>query len=429
MIRHRKIYVGGLVALLGGMAALLTGSTPPSGASRVVLGVIRTEPAEGHTRTQPWPPTERRGWQAVGQGGLVLWPAAQIGWGMFFLWPHAHYLSWVMETSNGGRTWNIRPTPRIRWEAMTASPSNVNLLGQPLRQATSTQLVWLRTRDGGHRWTRTTFHTPGKMSVAAIVDQVMPDPPTTVFPRAGFPALGLLTNGGAFWWTQTGHQWHTRWPATDKITAIAPAPHGMEAIAGETAEHQPWMEFLGVGSHERILPSSLLSLPTEIVGMDWLTAHDGWIWSTTGLWRTTNGGKSWIALGTFDQPGLKDAQFFSQHYPVGWVHMATSTEGWAATNPFELGGAWQALWRTTTGGKTWERVPIPHALTHYRAGHVLLPFDGFDIAAQRPSGALTLWMGPDDASFSATPERIWTNDWGKHWHRARTPVQLSGPYD
>ncbi|MCL4521095.1 MAG: hypothetical protein M1415_05840 [Firmicutes bacterium] len=415
--------IGVSVAVLGAAATFLTGDTSYHALPMTAFASERTQYALGHIRTQAWPPALQRGRQAISQGGPVLWPAAQIGWGMFWMWPHAHYLSWVMETTNGGHTWSIRPTPRIQWEAMTASTSTVNLLGQPMKQAISTQLVWLRTTDGGHCWTRTALHTPGKMSVDDVIDQTTPDPATTVFPRAGFEALGVLTDSGALWWTQTGYQWHTIWPRTNKITAIASDPKGAEAIAGETAQHQPWMEWLQVASRGRVSTSKMVSVPSIIVGMDWSTARDGWVWSSTRLWRTTNGGKTWMAIKTW--PGTKDANIS----PVAWVHMVTSTTGWAATAPFELGDAWQKLWRTTNGGKTWKRVSIPYALTHYRAGHVILPYDGFDIAAQHHPGALTLWMGPDNASFSATPERIWTSDWGRHWYRARVSLRLSGPYD
>jgi len=415
--------IGVSVAVLGAMATLLAGYTFYHASPIPASASERTQDAWGQTRMQTWPPALQRGREAISQGGPVLWPTAQIGWGMFWLWPHAHYLSWVMETTNSGHTWSIRPTPRIQWEAMTASASTVNLVGQPMRQATSTQLVWLQTTDGGHRWTRTTLQTPGKISVYAVVDQTTPNPATTVFPRSGFQALGVLTDGGAFWWTQTGRQWHTLWPSTNRITAIADDPKGGEVIAGETAQHRPWMEWIHVASHTQVSTSKAVSVPSVIVGMDWLTPLDGWIWSRTRLWRTTNGGTTWRAIQTW--PERKDAN----SSPVAWVQMDTVTTGWAATNPFDLGDAWQQLWRTTNGGMTWKLVQIPYALTHYRAGRVMLPYDGFDIAAQRNSGAVTLWMGPNNASFSAKPERLWTSDWGTHWHRARVSYRLSGPYD
>jgi len=150
--------------------------------------------------------------------------------------------------------------------------------------------------------------------------------------------------------------------------------------------------------------------------MDWLTTQDGWIWSATRLWRTTNGGSTWTALGAW--PGTQWHNLFALGYPLGWVHMVSKTEGWAATDPFELGDAWQTLWRTTTGGRTWERVPVPQL--HYEQPNFIGHLVGFYIAAERSSQELTLWMGPETpADGGATPQRIWTNDWGIHWHRAR----------
>ena len=236
----------------------------------------------------------------------------------------------LKHTTNGGKTWDFWYTPRIAWSQVAAiGAQSVSLLGERLPKPQALHphapLIWLHTTNGGGVWTRWMLTNPPLGHSIRT---------TAIFPRTGFQALGV-SQDGYLWWTRTGTRWHTLWPSSDQVLTVAPIPGSGEAVAVKTSAHTTWIGTVAIPSRGPIVSGAWHRAPALIQGMDWLNRQDGWMWSSTRIWRTTNGGATWTALGVWSHQHLPPLEYrlldyFCAHpeqlitFPtlisVGWNH-------------------------------------------------------------------------------------------------------------
>ena len=260
--------------------------------------------------------------------------------------------------------------------------------------------IWSQTSNGGATWTRWVMRLPPGAATAA-------NDVTAVFPHPGFDAMGL-SEDGQFWWSRAGGPWETIWPKTDHVTAVAILPGVGESVALKTATGTTELRRITVGSTGRVSMDSVRSPPDPVNGMDWLTSRNGWTWSSSQIWKTTKGGQSWTVLGRIPRgPRLS---------PITTLYMTSRAQGYETVGQTNGGPLWDAseLWSTTNGGQTWSRVKLP--TIRYHLPNVTLSLSGFYVAGVT-AHTLTLWYGP--ITEQGVPQRIWTNNQGETWHRAK----------
>ncbi len=404
--RHR-IRLSVFAMMMGGSLALAPMSLPVSAHSRIPTTTTirlqrRTVAAHGQKSLIPFRPQSLQKSTAgvPGGWGQVDWPTATVAWA--WIQPHMSG-GFLKHTTNGGKTWDFWYTPRIAWSQVAAiGAQSVSLLGERLPKPQALHphapLIWLHTTNGGGVWTRWVLTNPPLGHSIRT---------TAIFPRTGFQALGV-SQDGYLWWTRTGTRWHTLWPSSDQVLTVAPIPGSGEAVAVKTSAHTTWIGTVTIPSRGPIVSGAWHPAPAVVQGMDWLNRQDGWMWSSTRIWRSTNGGATWTALGAW--PGTR--------WAGGQIIMTTAQTGFAAVEPTNGAPPWNytQLWDTQTAGRTWTQSRLPVIDYHLPAWTGTLV--GFEVTAVRPPNGLTLWYGPVTAG-PGTPQRIWTHNLGRTWHLAQ----------
>ena len=327
--------------------------------------------------------------------GQVMWPTTTTAWAWM---PPPVRGGQIAHTTDGGKTWSRWLTPKTSWlQLATQGSQTAWFLGET---SSGSDAIWLQTSNSGVTWTQWVMRLPPGAAIAG-------HDITAVFPHPGFDAMGLREDG-QFWWAHAGGPWETVWSKTDHVTAVAILPGGGESVALKTAMGTTELRQITVRSTGRVSMNTIGSPPGPVDGMDWITSRDGWIWSSSRIWKTTNGGQSWTALGRIPRgPRIS---------PTITLSMTSRTQGYAAVGRTNGGPLWDAseLWSTTNGGRTWSRVKLP--TIKYHLPNVTLSLSGFYIAGVTPH-ILTLWYGP--ISEQGVPQRIWTSNQGETWHRAK----------
>lgn len=404
--RHR-IRLSVFAMVMGGSLALASMSLPVSAHSRIPTTTTirlqrRTVAAHGQKSQIPFRPQSLQNstMGVPGGWGQVVWPTATAAWA--WIQPHMNG-GFLKHTTNGGKTWDFWYTPQIAWSQVAAiGAQSVSLLGERLPNPQALHphppLIWLHTTNGGGVWTRWMLTNPPLGHSIRT---------TAIFPRTGFQALGV-SQDGYLWWTRTGIRWHTLWPSSDQVLTVAPIPGSGEAVAVKTSAHTTWIGTVTISSSGRVASGAWHPAPTSVHGMDWLNRQDGWMWSASQIWNTTDGGQIWNALGRI--PGIPQT-------PGATLYMTSETEGYATTGQYGNGPPWDAteLWSTNNGGHRWKRVTLPAIFYRFPNGFKV-SLIGFYVAAIR-AHTLTLWYGP--ITQQGVPQRVWTSDQGKTWHWAK----------
>ena len=158
------------------------------------------------------------------------------------------------------------------------------------------------------------------------------------------------------------------------------------------------------------LPRTTTYPTTEI---QFLNRLDGWASNPEGLWRTQDGGASWIGV-ALPQPNLRNLRFDS--VDVGWAVMASDEVSRGH------------LYRTQNDGKTWQMQPdLPEAADalHFTPGGSVGWAGGDKLSDPPPP--LTILPGcldPPDKTL-LEPEIFHTTDSGRHWIKQSLP-ELGG---
>lgn len=158
-----------------------------------------------------------------------------------------------------------------------------------------------------------------------------------------------------------------------------------EAVAFQTQTGAFQLRSITGGPTGRISATPARALPGRLIGMDWVNAHDGWIWSTSHVWKTSNEGRTWQALGRL--PGWP-------RNPGMTVYMTSQAQGYAAVGQNGLGNgpSWEAtkLFHTDTGGRTWTRVTLP-TITYPLPNGTPLRLGGIYVAGVRAYDHIVVW--------------------------------------
>jgi photosystem II stability/assembly factor-like uncharacterized protein len=184
------------------------------------------------------------------------------------------------------------------------------------------------------------------------------------------------------------------------------------------------------------------NVPVDPARMSFINSQDGWIEGETGgatgndfetIFRTTNGGKSWVAVASTGSDNTPATFPFFGH-KSGLVFVNAST-GWATSN---------GLYVTHNGGATWKQQPLPAQAccllpTFFNAHDGILP-GGSQLFVTHDGG--TTWQSTSSLPASSSlvtfidMQHGWvavdngtmlyrTSDGGAHWAKITPAIAAS----
>src|SRR6266851_5935386 len=167
-----------------------------------------------------------------------------------------------------------------------------------------------------------------------------------------------LTNTSVLYTTNGWSAWKDVTPHKAALVAGGYFLSGEEAWIAESGQ-QPGAIVSHTTDGGQTWQSAALSanVPVDPARMSFINSQDGWIEGETGgatgndfetIFRTTNGGKSWVAVASTGSDNTP-ATFPSFGHKSGLVFVNAST-GWATSN---------GLYVTHDGGATWQQQPLP----------------------------------------------------------------------
>jgi photosystem II stability/assembly factor-like uncharacterized protein len=112
------------------------------------------------------------------------------------------------------------------------------------------------------------------------------------------------------------------------------------------------------------------ALPLSVLSVSFVSAADGWLLATpcadhpqtcrtVVLRKTVDGGRTWLAVPAPAAPPADAYQASPPADAVGTIVFTSASQGWAFG---------PALWRTTDGGASWQRVRVPGEVRELAAG-------------------------------------------------------------
>lgn len=258
---------------------------------------------------------ERRGWAAGSKGALL-------------------------STEDGGATWQLRrrPTEDTLRDIFFADADNGWIVCErniyAIQATDEARSYLLRTSDGGRIWSRVELQGKGQGSTLLRV----------VF--AGRERGWVFGETGAVLATADGGRtWARQRVPTERLLlggAFLDAQRGWLVGAGATFLHtsdggETWRAGTLIADASSAATSDKTQTPSapRLYAASFIDERRGWAVGAEGaVYSTTNGGRTWRALGRAAGADLFDVKFFDER------------EGWAA-------GANGTLLRTADGGRTW----------------------------------------------------------------------------
>lgn len=182
----------------------------------------------------------------------------------------------VQKSRDGGRTWQIaRLTGGTR--AVAVSPSNPKVL------YASQQGTVYGSADGGSSW------IPARVvGSEVLLLEVDPLSPATVY-AGTLDGLFRSTNGGASWTLLA-----TGWPSGAAVLGLAIHPTNPAVLYAGTASGKV-VKSVDAGLHWTLASDGLSAFRVEALAID-PAAPDTLLALGSGVFRTTNGGASWLLL-------------------------------------------------------------------------------------------------------------------------------------
>jgi photosystem II stability/assembly factor-like uncharacterized protein len=299
----------------------------------------------------------------------------------------ASSVSDVLATLDGGASWTWSRTSAV---SGFAGPQGVQFVSPTEGWAwgydtTLTNVMLLHTTDAGTTW-QSNLTVPSSPGGPLVV-------------RFAGPLSGWLVTGGGYQYcelyttTDGGQTWGAPLdlPSSDNNTFGTLAPQGgQRAVLMETV----WSTGAGNG---------------DIVG--------------TRVWRTTDGGATWLAPTMLKGADIGDATFSS------------ATKGWATGESFPGGDSW--LWGTTDGGASWHRVHRAMLGGHvYTVGNNVWVVGGGTLHSSDDGKTWQTLPGLSGSCSFSDPLNGWiangatyqrTTDGGKTWHHVTPPSRAGVP--
>jgi len=244
---------------------------------------------------------------------------------------------------------------QIGWQAQTNGvPAGKNLYAL---KAITTSEVWicgadgviLKTTNGGDEWVSANPPVGGvPVTEQLAVLEIFNSQRVWVGSTSG--KIYFTTNAGASWTRQFDSASVAGAIATIKRTflnraiaiADAPSPSSLLAVLASTNAGSTWTN----------INTNLIGGIVPRGGADFQDANRSWVWSSTfGLRHSTDGGVTWTARTI---PGLNDASD---------ITFVNATEGYITTSTF--------IWRTIDGGASWAATVAPTSAAMNAAGFAI----------------------------------------------------------
>ncbi len=297
----------------------------------------------------------------------------------------------VWRTMDGGETWTAVPTlPDLLGQRLVWTANRLWLAGTTADDEPRVMV----SDDEGSTWQLE------EIPVGRMISQLeVPRIGLTILPNEegwlvfGFGALAQRSATGGWSLQREGFDltFGAFTGAWETLATIG--PRGV-IVGGESPSlwysssfGQPW---------QRISTEGLGGNVTQI---QFINGQLGWAMSGyySTLWRTTDGGKSWSRLRTWDGPAK--------------VHFATSEHGWAVENA----SAKVFLWTTADGGESWvRRATFPNLQSR----------SVFGLDEQRAWITGIAFM---EDTLEYVPVIFYTADGGSQWQPASLPEELTQP--
>ncbi len=310
-------------------------------------------------------------------------------------------VSCAINETNGQYSSNptTQPTPnndRTASSRLSAHGAHVRFVAEPAERPSladdgnfvDQQNAWVagfrvkRTIDGGRDWTEMR---------PASEDETVFGKVAQVYLRPYFitPTRGWLKAGSGIWQTDDGGTtWRLLFPSGSNVPAFADDRHGWFNVqVGESAEQSyttqdgglTWQPCGSQRGYNGQHPDGTAYFLTPQLGWG-VTGHTIERQTIYGVARTVDGGCSWQQL------------WVSNNNPDEWyadIYFINEREGWLA------GKANGSLYHTTSGGKTWNSLPLPYEgskVTHvYFANHK----EGWIIINKTDGGAAAFFHTAD----------------------------------
>lgn len=283
-------------------------------------------------------------------------------------------------TSDGGLHWHPLAVPAgIEYQAV-AFDSQGTLWANAI-DTTGNTMLFVRTPDGGHSWSR------------EYVDIV------TVQAMAAAPSGGLCAVGGGILTRSPQGPWlpHSTWWETPTQLQMFDDHHGV-GILSASMTGSGKTDFLTTS--DGINWQTVASLPQQIATLAFVDPQNGWVIGDSGIsgaspgivLHTSDGGHTW-----HDQSGpLRKLILFNASF-------ADAAHGWVCA--VEPNSARFLLYHTADGGQTWHRQTVPAGLD---------PLSADFISAQEG------WIGGLSDNGAVTAHTV---DGGAHWATSSTKIK------
>jgi photosystem II stability/assembly factor-like uncharacterized protein len=245
-----------------------------------------------------------------------------------------------------------------------------------------------RSSDGGRRW-------------------------QVVLPGRG-PHTGLAMSGSFFLGSDLGwvvHQYR-------RNEGLGENPVELATVLGTSDGGQHWWRsppLVGAGLSDELDFTD--ARHGWLYGMGWTVEGDEDWQLTEGLWRTSDGGRTWAAVhARLPLQGTDDSADETCPDGTPWrIAFANQQDGWLTASSCAAIGSDPRVWRTTDGGQTWTSAPLP------------APPGGWPSASDEPSGAEDVgipWITASDGRADllvavADPAGLEidaSGDGGQSWH-------------
>jgi photosystem II stability/assembly factor-like uncharacterized protein len=290
----------------------------------------------------------------------------------------------ILSTADGGKSWQLQTTTDGKVEQIRFETTQIGWI--------LTDKGFLVTQDGGGSWQKSDFQ-PTETHAS------MPPPATTLLPPDQLESFAFCPGEAPLAGVFASIDARTGWA----FCTNGPMEHFSRVELFRTRDGgQHWQLLLDHAPYGRYGASNVFFLDDQ----------HGWLAGSTegdsGLYATTDGGKTWQPVGV-DKTGIGSGENARSVYflspQVGFVILSNS--------PYDQGR--DVLLGTRDGGRTWQEVFDAPAPTPWPSGPFQIFADGHGIGFEQDGGV----TGLEDTPLT-------TADWGKSWTPSGSLIRVPG---
>jgi photosystem II stability/assembly factor-like uncharacterized protein len=264
-------------------------------------------------------------------------------------------------------------TPSVGWKSVASPPGvsfySVSFAGNSTIWASGTAGNVMKSTDSGETFNKVDIGTSQDLHGIKFFD--------------ASSGMAVGSNGRVRWTNDGGVTWAT---GTTSVTTDLAAVTMVSSLTGWVSGNGGVI--LRTDDGGKTWTSQSSGFGGDLNGIHFVDANTGWAVGAGGIiLATTNGGQTWNRQ---KEPGA-DTDTLSG------VFFLDKQNGWAGGDPSPApgGGSQSNLWRTTNGGATWARVPVPIA--------------GPAITSIRFADSLRGWAAAEERAI------LKTTDGGQNW--------------